>query len=106
MRHSLNLLGSDTLPLPLFLFQFHLFSLKTPQKLLLILIGPTEYSDVIRGTAATVLARVLLQNTPFFTQMMTSDAARAALQQQSAAKGGLSPLLLFVDTWLDKVSAW
>lgn len=73
------------------------------QKLLLLLLGPTDYSDVVRGTAATILARVLLQNTPFFSSMMASPAIHAALQQQSAAKGGLPPLLLFVDAWLDKV---
>ncbi|CAI7779470.1 unnamed protein product, partial [Closterium sp. NIES-54] len=30
------------------------------QKLLLMIVGPTEYSDLVRGTCATVLARVVL----------------------------------------------
>ncbi|CAI6002588.1 unnamed protein product, partial [Closterium sp. NIES-65] len=75
------------------------------QKLLLIIIGPTEYSDLVRGTCATVLARVVLQNSSYFAQFISADSTRHLLQQQSAAKGNAPPLALFLDAWLDKVDS-
>ncbi|CAI7749322.1 unnamed protein product [Closterium sp. NIES-53] len=75
------------------------------QKLLLMIVGPTEYSDLVRGTCATVLARVVLQNSSYFAQFISADSTRHLLQQQSAAKGNAPPLALFLDAWLDKVDS-
>ncbi|CAI5480607.1 unnamed protein product [Closterium sp. Yama58-4] len=75
------------------------------QKLLLIIVGPTEYSDLVRGTCATVLARVVLQNSSYFAQFISANSTRLLLQQQSAAKGNAPPLALFLDAWLDKVDS-
>ncbi|CAI5519557.1 unnamed protein product, partial [Closterium sp. Naga37s-1] len=75
------------------------------QKLLLMIVGPTEYSDLVRGTCATVLARVVLQNSSYFAQFISADSTRHLLQQQSAAKGNAPPLALFLDAWLDKVNS-
>lgn len=75
------------------------------QKLLVILVVSPEYSDLVKAASAAVLARVLLQNSPYFAQLLSLPGTAMLLQERSAASGGASPLLLFLDAWLDKVDS-
>ena len=67
------------------------------QKLVVLLVCGEE-SDVVKGTAAVVLARLLLHNSSFFAHFISSPPMAALLH----GKPG-TPLLLYVDEWLDKV---
>ncbi|GBG87109.1 hypothetical protein CBR_g44565 [Chara braunii] len=76
------------------------------KKLMMIVVRGQGESDMIRAQAATVLARVLLQNSTYFGQLLSNDTLVSALQQQQNVSTGSSsggPLVLFLDAWLDKI---
>eukprot|EP00897_Mesotaenium_endlicherianum_P007868 jgi/Mesen1/7109/ME000369S06434 len=75
------------------------------QRLILIAVGTTDDADLVRATAATVLARVLLQNSAYFLQLLSLPATYSLLQGKVAASEGATPLLIFCDAWLDKVDS-
>lgn len=75
------------------------------QKLLYIVIAGQSDSDLVKATAACVLARVLLQNSAYFARLLSLPSTAALVQQQSLAAGGKATLFLFVDAWLEKMDS-
>lgn len=75
------------------------------QKLLVLQVGPSEYSALVRGMAATVLARVIFLNSAFFAAFITSAPVQQLLGEQSAQHGGQPPFVLFLDSWLELVNS-
>lgn len=60
-------------------------------------------SDLVRASSGAILARILVQNSPFFAQFTAKPSLVVALQQSGVTATDQSPLFLFFDAWLDKV---
>eukprot|EP00850_Spirogloea_muscicola_P009002 SM000049S16773 [mRNA] locus=s49:579453:591318:+ [translate_table: standard] len=76
------------------------------QKLLYISVGGQPESDIVIAAAVAVLTRVLLQNPAYFVQLLSSPSTTELLKSQLAPQSTSSiPLLLFLDSWLDKIDS-
>eukprot|EP00850_Spirogloea_muscicola_P008802 SM000048S16514 [mRNA] locus=s48:162009:170563:+ [translate_table: standard] len=76
------------------------------QKLLYISVGGQPESDVVIAAAVAVLTRVLLQNPAYFVQLLSTPSTTELLKSQLAAQPTSStPILLFLDSWLDKIDS-
>lgn len=91
-------------------FGFHekltsaLFYSYAMQKLVILVVSGESESDVVRASAGAVLARVLVQNSPFFAKLTSHPSLALALAlKQTVVVADQSALFVFIDAWLDKV---
>eukprot|EP00850_Spirogloea_muscicola_P012417 SM000080S22932 [mRNA] locus=s80:226582:234777:+ [translate_table: standard] len=76
------------------------------QKLLYISVEGQPESDIVIAAAVAVLTRVLLQNPAYFVQLLSKPSTTELLKNQLAAQSTSStPLLLFLESWLDKIDS-
>ncbi|EFJ16027.1 hypothetical protein SELMODRAFT_268640 [Selaginella moellendorffii] len=72
------------------------------QSLFVIVINGRDESDAVRAMAGAILARVLVQNSNFFAHLSEQPSLSLKLQQSGVSLSA-SPVVLFFDSWLEKV---
>ncbi|KAJ7540520.1 hypothetical protein O6H91_10G020100 [Diphasiastrum complanatum] len=74
------------------------------QKLIILVISGRDEADIVKAFSGAILARILVQNSSFFAQLISQPSLLHALQE-SGVLVDQSTLLLFFDSWLDKVDS-
>ncbi|XP_024543668.1 importin-11 [Selaginella moellendorffii] len=77
---------------------------ETLQSLFVIVINGRDESDAVRAMAGAILARVLVQNSNFFAHLSEQPSLSLKLQQSGVSLSA-SPVVLFFDSWLEKVDS-